>query len=34
VRVEPTALADVLVIEPVVRTDERGFFLESWHEAG
>jgi dTDP-4-dehydrorhamnose 3,5-epimerase len=25
-------LADVLVIEPLVRTDERGFFLETWHE--
>lgn len=31
-RVQPTALADVLLIEPVVRADERGFFLETWHE--
>jgi dTDP-4-dehydrorhamnose 3,5-epimerase len=25
-------LADVLLIEPVVRADERGFFLETWHD--
>jgi dTDP-4-dehydrorhamnose 3,5-epimerase len=25
-------LPDVLLIEPVVRADERGFFLETWHE--
>jgi len=31
-RVHSTALPGVLVIEPVVRTDERGFFLEAWHE--
>jgi dTDP-4-dehydrorhamnose 3,5-epimerase len=33
VKVQPTALAGVLVIEPLVRTDERGFFLETWQEA-
>jgi dTDP-4-dehydrorhamnose 3,5-epimerase len=33
VKVEATTLAGVLLIEPVVRTDERGSFLESWHEA-
>ena len=27
----PTALADVLLIEPKVHGDERGFFLESWN---
>lgn len=32
-KVQPTALADALLIEPLVRPDERGFFLESWHEA-
>lgn len=25
-------IPEVLVIEPVVHRDERGFFLESWHE--
>lgn len=25
-------IPDVLVIEPTVHRDERGFFLESWHE--
>lgn len=29
----PTALADVLVIEPDVFGDERGFFMESWNAA-
>jgi dTDP-4-dehydrorhamnose 3,5-epimerase len=33
VKVEPTDLAGVLVIEPVVHQDERGFFLESWRES-
>jgi dTDP-4-dehydrorhamnose 3,5-epimerase len=38
-KVHPTPLAGVLVIEPLVRTDERGFFVETWqetryHEAG
>jgi len=32
-RVEPTAIADVLVIEPEVFRDERGFFYESYNEA-
>ena len=31
-RVTPTAIADVLVIEPRVFTDERGFFFESFNE--
>lgn len=28
----PTAIPEVLVLEPKVHRDERGFFLESWHE--
>jgi len=32
VKVTPTELAEVLVVEPHVQTDERGFFLESWQE--
>jgi dTDP-4-dehydrorhamnose 3,5-epimerase len=33
VKVTPTAtIPEVLVIEPTVHRDERGFFLESWHE--
>jgi len=31
-RVTPTAIADVLVIEPRVFSDERGFFFESFNE--
>jgi dTDP-4-dehydrorhamnose 3,5-epimerase len=31
-RVEPTSLPEVLVLEPRVFTDERGFFLESWNQ--
>ncbi|HEX7336634.1 MAG TPA: dTDP-4-dehydrorhamnose 3,5-epimerase [Gemmatimonadales bacterium] len=31
-KVTPTRIPDVLVIEPMVHRDERGFFLESWHE--
>jgi len=31
-RVAPTAIADVLVIEPRVFADERGFFFESYNE--
>jgi dTDP-4-dehydrorhamnose 3,5-epimerase len=31
VRVTPTALPDVLLIEPQVYGDERGFFFESWN---
>ena len=27
-----TAIAEVLIIEPVVRRDARGFFVEVWHE--
>ena len=30
-RVEPTALRDVLLIEPKVFGDARGFFFESWN---
>jgi dTDP-4-dehydrorhamnose 3,5-epimerase len=32
VKVRPTRLPAVLLIEPQVRADERGFFLESWRE--
>jgi dTDP-4-dehydrorhamnose 3,5-epimerase len=32
VKVTPTAIPDVLVIEPRVFEDERGFFLESFNE--
>lgn len=32
-RVIPTVLDGVVLIEPQVFADERGFFLESWHEA-
>lgn len=31
-KVRPTAIPDVLEIQPVVRGDERGFFVESWNE--
>jgi dTDP-4-dehydrorhamnose 3,5-epimerase len=31
VRVIPTALPEVCVIEPVVHRDQRGFFLETFH---
>jgi dTDP-4-dehydrorhamnose 3,5-epimerase len=30
--VTPTAIADVLILEPKVFGDSRGFFLESWNE--
>ena len=30
-KVLPTELSDVLVIQPVVHTDERGFLREIWH---
>jgi dTDP-4-dehydrorhamnose 3,5-epimerase len=30
-KVTPTALADVLAIEPAVYGDDRGFFFESWN---
>jgi len=32
VKVTPTALSDVLLIEPRVFGDERGFFFESWNK--
>jgi dTDP-4-dehydrorhamnose 3,5-epimerase len=31
VKVTPTRISDVLMLEPVVHTDPRGFFLEAWH---
>ena len=31
-RLIPTALPDVVVVEPVVHRDSRGFFLETYHE--
>jgi dTDP-4-dehydrorhamnose 3,5-epimerase len=31
VRVVPTAIPDVLVVEPDVHADGRGFFLETYH---
>lgn len=32
-KITPTAkIPEVLVIEPTVHRDDRGFFLESWHE--
>src|SRR5512143_1390821 len=30
-KVTPTASPDVRLIEPVVRSDDRGFFLETWN---
>jgi dTDP-4-dehydrorhamnose 3,5-epimerase len=30
--VTPTAIPDVLLIKPVVHGDQRGFFVETWHE--
>ena len=32
-RVRPTELPEVLLVEPVVRGDARGFFLETYHAA-
>jgi dTDP-4-dehydrorhamnose 3,5-epimerase len=32
VKVTSTRLKEILVIEPAVHGDERGFFLESWHQ--
>lgn len=32
-KITPTAIADVLLIEPQVFTDDRGFFFESWNRA-
>jgi len=31
-RVTPTAIPEVLIIEPDVFTDKRGFFMETYHE--
>jgi dTDP-4-dehydrorhamnose 3,5-epimerase len=31
-KLTPTAIPDVVLIEPDVHRDPRGFFLESWHE--
>jgi dTDP-4-dehydrorhamnose 3,5-epimerase len=33
VKVTPTALPGVLLLEPAVFGDDRGFFLETWHAA-
>lgn len=33
VRFVPTALPEVILVEPDVHRDERGFFLETYHEA-
>ncbi|HPG28172.1 MAG TPA: dTDP-4-dehydrorhamnose 3,5-epimerase family protein, partial [Myxococcota bacterium] len=30
-KITPTALPGVLLIEPVVHRDARGFFVETWH---
>ena len=30
-KIHPTDLPDVLIVEPDVHRDERGFFLETWH---
>jgi len=32
-KITPTDLTDVLLIEPEVHRDTRGFFLETWHAA-
>ncbi len=32
-RITPTALPEVLLVEPTVHRDDRGFFLETWHAA-
>ena len=31
-RVTPTALPDVLLFEPAVFGDARGYFFETWHQ--
>jgi dTDP-4-dehydrorhamnose 3,5-epimerase len=31
--VTPTAIPDVLLVQPVIHADSRGFFVETWHEA-
>jgi dTDP-4-dehydrorhamnose 3,5-epimerase len=33
VKVTPTAIPDVLVLEPAVHWDQRGFFMETWNAA-
>lgn len=30
-RISPTELPEVLLVEPTVHRDERGYFLEAWH---
>jgi dTDP-4-dehydrorhamnose 3,5-epimerase len=32
VKVRPTKIENLLVLEPTVHRDARGFFLESWHQ--
>ena len=32
-KVTPTTVDGVLVVEPVVHRDDRGFFVETWHAA-
>jgi dTDP-4-dehydrorhamnose 3,5-epimerase len=32
VKVHPTGLAGVLLIEPLVQADDRGYLIETWHE--
>jgi dTDP-4-dehydrorhamnose 3,5-epimerase len=31
VRILPTAIPDVVLVEPVVHADQRGYFMETWH---
>jgi dTDP-4-dehydrorhamnose 3,5-epimerase len=33
VKFTPTAIPDVILIEPAVHQDHRGFFMETWHAA-
>jgi dTDP-4-dehydrorhamnose 3,5-epimerase len=33
VNITPTAIPDVVLIEPAVHGDHRGFFMETWHAA-
>lgn len=30
-KVTPTKIPELLLLDPVVRSDERGFFMETWH---